>query len=64
MFKLAVLVFVISTFSALLTWATAKHLEMASEQRAHAGRRPRSRPYATIMPDLPAAPAGQELNKI
>jgi hypothetical protein len=50
--KLALLPLIIVTVSALLTWAMAKHLELVSEQRAHAATRPRGRPYGTNMPDL------------
>jgi hypothetical protein len=55
MFKFALLPVLAIAFAAMLasilTWAMARHVEIASEQRASAALRPRSRPYATSLPD-------------
>jgi hypothetical protein len=51
MSKIALLPVIIPAISAMLTWALAKHLQLAGEQRAHAASRPRARPYATKLPD-------------
>jgi hypothetical protein len=42
---------VIFCISAILTWATARYMALATEQRARAAMQPRSRPYATTLPD-------------
>ena len=55
MFKFALLPVIAAVFaamlSAMLTWAIARHVEIANEQKAAAASRPRSRPYGTSLPD-------------
>jgi hypothetical protein len=51
MTKLALLPFVIATMAAMLTWTTAKYMELASQNRANATQHPRARPYGTRLPD-------------
>jgi len=51
MIKLTLLPFVIVTMSAMLAWAMARYAEISSEQRETAATHPRSRPYATRLPD-------------
>jgi hypothetical protein len=51
MAKLALLPVIIFSISAALTWATLQHRALAQEQRARAALRPRSRPYATTLPE-------------
>jgi hypothetical protein len=48
--KFALLPVVILAVSAAFTWATARYLEAAHQQRATAAAQPRSRPYATTLP--------------
>jgi hypothetical protein len=48
--KFALLPIVIVTVSAVFTWAAARYMEAAHEQRATAALQPRSRPYATTLP--------------
>ena len=50
MFTLLPLVFL--PICAVLTWATVRHMELAHQQRAEAANLPRSRPYATTLPDV------------
>jgi hypothetical protein len=45
------IVIIAATLASMLTWAMARHAEIASAQRANAASRPRSRPYATSLPD-------------
>ena len=51
MSKLTLLPLLIVTATAMLTWATARYMEMTHQQRALASTRPRSRPYATTLPE-------------
>jgi hypothetical protein len=46
-----IIISVFAMFTAMFTWAMARHVEMANEDRAGAALRPRSRPYATTMPE-------------
>lgn len=50
MTKLALLPLITATMSAVLTWAMARYVQMASEHRANAHLRPRSRPYDVRLP--------------
>lgn len=49
MFALLPLVFL--PLCAVLAWAIARRAELVHQQRAEAARLPRSRPYATTLPD-------------
>ncbi|WP_297487955.1 hypothetical protein [Acidocella sp.] len=51
MSKLAFLPLIIITITAILAWAMARHREIAGAQREAAASRPRSRPYATTLPE-------------
>jgi hypothetical protein len=52
MAKYMLLPLVIFAMSSMLTWALARHLELAHAQRAAAASRPRARPYDTSLPEL------------
>jgi hypothetical protein len=42
---------IVVAVSATLTWAMVRHVGLSHDQRVQAASRPRSRPYATTLPD-------------
>lgn len=50
MIKLVLLLFFAAVAAAILTWALARHMELAEQHRLCAARSPRARPYGAQLP--------------